>query len=375
MVFSIIPLLLPKLFEEKLKDSNVKWSESNKVFLKEVNESLSGISVMRHYERIPYFIDRFFDKLSQRENSDYYKNSLSFKVTMIINIFAIISGILPFGLGGYLAIKGYLSVGALIAVFLASDRVLSPLENAIHHWNNLKSTKPLVEKFEMILLKVDDSKELLENKAFTKERCEMTFENVHFGYKDSLFNLTTTLKVGQKVLITGASGAGKTTIFKTLFKEIEKLSGSLYINGEEIDTLEQAFLYHNIGYIPQDIILFDESLLFNITLGETFPLLQIQKVISQSGLTKLVEEKGFDYQVGYQGEHLSGGERARVVVARSLLRHYSVILVDEFSSALDHQTASKIRELLLSIDATVIEIAHHYSDGDRTRYDEIWELG
>lgn len=375
VTFSVIPLLLPKLFEKKLKESNIKWSDSNKEFVKEVNESLAGISVMRHYERIPYLVSRFLGKLSIRENSDYEKNSLSFKVNLIINIFAIISGILPFGLGGYLAIKGHLSVGALIAVFLASDRVLSPLENAISHWNNVKSTSPLVEKLGDIFIETDPSKYSKSKESLSTESCEIVFENVHFGYIEPLFNLTTKLEVGKKVLITGASGSGKTTIFKTLFKEIEKLSGFLSINGKEIDRIEQGFLYHNIGYIPQNIIIFDDSLLFNITLGEEFSASQLQKVIAQSGLKKLVEEKGLDYRLGVQGENISGGERARIVVARSLLRDYSVILVDEFSSALDHQTASKIRDIFLSIDATIIEIAHHYSDQDKLKYDEIWELG
>ena len=84
--------------------------------------------------------------------------------------------------------------------------------------------------------------------------------------------------------------------------------------------------------------------------------------------------KGIEYKVGNNGEKLSGGEKARLIVARALLRQYSLILVDEFSSSLDNKTASKIRDVLLNTNATVIEIAHHYTEDDKCKYSKIWEL-
>ena len=373
VAFSAIPIFLPRFFERKLKDSNAKWSASNEVFIKELNDSLAGMSVMKHYGCLPILINRFLTSLKNRENHAYEKDETSYKVTFIINVFAVVTGILPFGLGGVLALKGYLSVGALIAVFLASDRVLSPLENAINHWNAMKASSAIVEKLESIVL-TDEDVTAFSKKDKKAPTLKLSFKEVAFGYDKTLFHLNTELGQGQKVLITGESGAGKTTIFKTLFREINTLSGELLLNDRPIESLDKAYLYNHLGYIPQDIIIFDDSLGFNVTLGEDFGEEAILSALEKAGLSKLVEAKGLDYQVGHQGQGLSGGEKARLVVARALLRDYSVLLVDEFSSALDRQTAQKIRKLLLETNATVLEIAHHYSKEEECQYDQVWTL-
>lgn len=372
IVFSLGPLLLPKLFEKKLQDSNMNWSKANESFLKEVSEFLTGRTTIKHYSRSTYFLERFSEKLTKREHKEYDKGYLSYRVTFIINAFAIITGILPFGLGGYLAIEGYLSIGALIAVFLASDRVLSPLENAINHWNSMKATEPLVDKLKTI---IDQAEQGNENLVYTlREKIEVSFEDAEIGYSKPLLYLTKNLPYGKKVLITGPSGIGKSTLFKTIFKDVNLLSGKLTVNNKDIQSLENAYLRHHIGYIPQDIVLFDDSILFNICLGETFCQEQIDKVIDQVGLKKLIQKVGLGYIVGHKGEGLSGGERARVVVARALIRDYSILLVDEFSASLDQETSAKIRDVLLENQATIVEIAHHYSVEDKNRYDEVWDF-
>lgn len=376
ITFSAIPILLPKVFERALKESSLKWSQANEAFIKEMNEDLSAVSVMRHYKRIPYFLNRFFTILERREEQQYQKTVLSYRVTFIINIFGVITGILPFGIGGFLAIKGYLSIGGLIAVFLASDRVLSPLENAVRYWNDMQASRPLREKVEAL---IDASKNLeteseIETQLITGQELQLDFDQVAFGYHKPLFSLTGQLRTGDKVLIKGPSGAGKTTIFKTLLKEITPLQGKLTINHQDIEQISSSELYQYIGYIPQEVIVFDDTVLFNLTLGEDYSEDALQKVIQESGLDYLVSTKGLDYQVGPCGENLSGGERARLTVARALLRNYPVLLVDEFSSSLDKETAQKIREVLLKTDKIVLEIAHHYDDEDVQSYDYVWSL-
>ncbi|WP_219967931.1 ATP-binding cassette domain-containing protein [Streptococcus gordonii] len=374
ILFSVIPLILPKFFEKQLKNSSVEWSKANEALIKEINENLHAVSVMKHYRRVSYFINRFLLKLNSREKSTYKKNKLSYRVTFIINSFAVISGILPFGLGGYLAIKGYLSIGELVAVFLASDRVLSPLENAINHWNDMRISVPIREKLEAILFDSAIEELVDEENSRSIEDVEIIFNNVNFGYTFPLFNLTDNLAKGDKVLIIGPSGAGKTTIYKTIFKEIDKLSGDIFINSQKIEDVKQSYIYANVGYIPQELVIFDDTLLFNLTLGEKFSSEEISNAIQQSGLQNLILRKGIEYKVGNNGEKLSGGEKARLIVARALLRQYSLILVDEFSSSLDNKTASKIRDVLLNTNATVIEIAHHYTEDDKCKYSKIWEL-
>lgn len=376
IIFSVVPLLLPKVFEKKLMKSSVDWSNTNEQFIKEITELLSGIDVIRHYGRVSYFTNRYLSKLNLREEKTLLKDQLSYKVTFIINAFAIVSGILPFGLGGMLAIKGYLSIGGLVAVFLASDRVLSPLENAINHWNDINSSIPLMKKLNKILYTNYDYfyDEERDSKQTPKLEVNIDFKQATIGYSSPLLVLTDSVKTGDKILIVGPSGSGKTTIFKSIFKDIKILSGSIEMNGKPIEVIEKSCLFSHIGYIPQEIIIFDDSVLFNITMGEKYSDKDIDNAVSQSGLQDFIKSNGLMYQVGLNGEKLSGGEKARIVIARALLREYQILLVDEFSSSLDKNTASKIRDVLLNTNITLIEIAHHYSEEDKEKYDKVWSF-
>ncbi|WP_303974348.1 ABC transporter ATP-binding protein, partial [Streptococcus merionis] len=377
ITFSAIPTILPRFFAKMLKEKNRDWSQANETFIKEINEDLTATDVIKHYQKVAYFSQRFLKALETREEQNYQNVVLADRVTFIINIFAVIAGILPFGIGGFLAIRGYLSVGGLVAVFLASDRVLSPIENAVRHWNDIQSTVFVRQKIEQMISKKQDKavKKHPEKSIFEGKHIVISFQDVAFGYDNPLFTLTDQLESRDKVLINGPSGSGKTTLFKTLFGEIDKLKGNLLINHKPIEEIENTELYTHIGYIPQEIILFDDSIFFNITLGDDYSQAAVKDAIDQAGLTALVAVKGFDYKVGVNGKHLSGGERARITVARALLRQYKILLVDEFSSSLDKQTAKAIREVLLNTDTMILEIAHHYDEEQIKNYTKVWSLG
>lgn len=202
----------------------------------------------------------------------------------------------------------------------------------------------------------------------------LIFDKVSVGYSSPLYQLDAKVQLGEKILILGASGSGKSTLFKLLFQKLSPLSGQIFLQDLTLDKVAKEALYQKIGYIPQDLLLYDETVAFNITLGENFSSEQVQQAIQEAGLLDFVREKGLDFQVGVGGRQVSGGEKARIVLARALIRQYDILLVDEFSSALDGQTAEKIRQLLLQNHRTMIEISHHITEQQKAQYHQIWEI-
>ena len=373
IVFSAIPIILPKLFEKRLAKVSKEWDRKNQVLVKELDEDLRTVSVIRHYQRLNYFFNRFIAVVRQREHSEYEKTRLGHFVGLVITVVAGTVALIPFGLGGYLAIEGYLSLGGLLAVFMSSDRIFGPLENAVKHWTNIKTCIPIKEKLEKHLQKTDMVE--LDNHEVEKLNYQtIFFEHVGLGYDRVLYTVNAQIHKGEKILLLGPSGSGKSTLFKTLFKDIGPKAGFISFDQRMLGEIDQATLYHNIGYIPQEVYIFEGSLAFNVTLGEAFSDESIYLALSEAGLGDFVREHGLDYQVGTDGQNISGGERARLTLARAFIRHYNLILVDEFSSSLDSKVASKIREILFATQATVIEISHHIDENQKNRYDQIWEV-
>lgn len=134
IVFSGVPILLPKVFEKRLSQATMIWDEENQRFVKELDEDLHTSSVIRHYQRFTYFLKRYVTSLQAREKAEYNKSHLTYFVGLMISVIAGTTALIPFGLGGYLAIQGYLTLGGLLAVFMSSDRIFGPLENAVNYW-------------------------------------------------------------------------------------------------------------------------------------------------------------------------------------------------------------------------------------------------
>ena len=200
-------------------------------------------------------------------------------------------------------------------------------------------------------------------------RGEICFENVSFSYRDDrpiLKNISFTIKPGEKVAIVGASGAGKSTLVKLLFRFYDTNSGRILIDGQDIRKVSQQSLREKLGIVPQDTVLFNDTLLENIRYGNpdaSEP--DIEQAIRTAHLDSFIAqlpEKG-ETRVGERGLKLSGGEKQRVAIARAVLKNPPVLLFDEATSSLDSGAERAIMEALsdLASGHTTIMIAHRLS--------------
>ena len=197
----------------------------------------------------------------------------------------------------------------------------------------------------------------------------INFKDITFGYEKNrviLKNFNLSVGAGQNIAIVGTSGSGKSTIGRLLFRFYDTDKGALLIDGVDIKEVTQSSLHSAIGIVPQDTVLFNDTIYYNIAYGNTEA--SYDKVIEAARAAKIHEfisnlPDGYDTTVGERGLKLSGGEKQRVGIARTLLKNPPILLLDEATSSLDTETENSIQDSLNKMleDRTVITIAHRLS--------------
>ncbi|BAO27886.1 ABCB family ABC transporter ATP-binding protein/permease [Sulfuritalea hydrogenivorans] len=199
--------------------------------------------------------------------------------------------------------------------------------------------------------------------------CEIEFENVGFAYEANrqiLFDVDFKVGAGETVAVVGHSGSGKSTLARLLFRFYDTTTGSVKINGSDLRALQQASVRAAIGIVPQDTVLFNDTIFYNIQYGRpTAPREEVIAAAKAAHIHDFIERlpDGYDTRVGERGLKLSGGEKQRVAIARALLKNPPILIFDEATSALDSKTEKAIQAELeqAAIGRTTLIIAHRLS--------------
>ena len=202
------------------------------------------------------------------------------------------------------------------------------------------------------------------------------FDDVNFGYhpdRQILHDLSLQVPAGHKVAVVGHSGAGKSTLSRLLYRFYDVQSGTVSIDGQDVRTVTQESLRAAIGIVPQDTVLFNDSIYYNIAYGRPGATREeVERAARMAHITDFVAQlpEGWDTVVGERGLKLSGGEKQRVAIARAILKGPRILIFDEATSSLDSKTEQAIQETLAEVAAehTTLVIAHRLStvvDADR----------
>ena len=197
----------------------------------------------------------------------------------------------------------------------------------------------------------------------------MVFENVCFQYdkrQQGLQNISFRVPKGKTVALVGPSGSGKSTILRLLFRFYDVSSGRILIDGQDISQASQSSLREQIGVVPQDSVLFNDSIFYNINYGR---INATKEQVEEAAKAAQIHDKildfpeGYETKVGERGLRLSGGEKQRVAIARTILKNPPIVLLDEATSALDSTTESQIQAALarMTEDRTTLVVAHRLS--------------
>ncbi len=265
--------------------------------------------------------------------------------------------------------KGTISVGDFVMVNAFMIQITMPLNFLGSMYRNIRqSLVDMEEMFDLLGQEIeikdkDDAREL------SIKEGAIRFKDVNFGYETSrqiLHGLNLSIPAQKKIAIVGSSGSGKSTIGRMLFRFYDVWQGQIEIDGQNIQDVTQESLHQAIGVVPQDTVLFNNTISYNIAYGkDNATMEEVVEVAKKARIHDFIMElpEGYETQVGERGLKLSGGEKQRVGIARTILKDPPILLLDEATSALDTQTEHDILSALEDAGRgrTVITIAHRLS--------------
>jgi ATP-binding cassette subfamily B protein len=355
----------------------VSWRSRFRRELNQANADANTKSIdsLLNYETVKYFGNEDFEAERFNMSRRLYeyaaiKNQFSFTAlnlgqTAIISIGLIVM----MAMAAQGIVQGRLTIGDFVLVNAYLLQLYQPLNFFGFIYAEVRQALIDMENMFDLLQEEQEIVDRPDAKALQLTAGEVSFDSVSFGYdarRPILKNVSFTIPAGNTVAVVGASGAGKSTLSRLLFRFYDVSGGSVSIDGQDIRSLKQASLRAAIGIVPQDTVLFNDTLGYNIGYGKTG---SSQEEIERAAKLAHIHEfivslpDGYQTRVGERGLKLSGGEKQRVAIARTILKNPAILVFDEATSALDTQTEREIQSHLreVSRDHTTLVIAHRLS--------------
>ena len=374
VIFGILGFVIPNALSKKLIVEKNNYSHNLEEITSVTKDLFSGFEVIKGFN-IGSKINTIFKNSSNTVESTKKKCSilesiikgfsLSFSVTVYLGVLI---------LGGYLMYKGEISVGTAIIIIQLSTHIVGPVKTSISLINQIKSVSLIADKIDEILY---DSCEDIEEISLPKFENSIEVKNLDFSYtndRKALNNINLTFEKNKKYAIVGESGCGKSTLIKLLMRYYKDYNGDILIDNKDIHKIFSNDLYKNMSMIQQNVFMFDDSIKENIKLFANYSDEEVLSICDRSGLSNLISRlpDGINSLVGENGNKLSGGEKQRIAIARSLINNTKILILDESTSALDNETAYNLESSLLSInDLTLIVVTHKLIKNILLNYDEI----
>ncbi len=400
MVFNIVPILLEILFVVGIFFTKYGWdfavitlsaivlyigftayaTEWRTRYIRAANEADSqsntrAIDSLLNYETVKYFNNEKYEANRYDEDLEKWESA---RRSNRLTLFGLNSGqalIVATAMTCMLMLAAQgvvdksMTIGDFVLINAFMMQLFMPLNFLGFVYREIKGSLANIEKMFLLLERKEQITDNQDATDLTIKQPSIEFRNVDFAYNKErpiLQNVSFTIHPKQKVAVVGSSGAGKSTLVKVLFRFYDVNNGQIFIDGQDTKTVTQTSLRENIGIVPQDTVLFNDTIFENIRYGKpTATDDEVWKAIKMAHLNDFVNSlpDGKDSKVGERGLKLSGGEKQRVAIARVLLKAPSILVFDEATSSLDSGSEQAILKSLREIAEghTSLVIAHRLS--------------
>ncbi len=354
-----------------------EWRTTHRRQMNEMDSKANtkAIDSLLNYETVKYFGNEEFEAGRYDKNLQSYeaaatKSETSLGLLNVAQSFVIATAVtLLMWRASDGVVKADLTLGDLVMVNALLIQLYIPLNFLGAMYREIKQALTDMEKMFRLLAENREIADKPGARPLAIQGATVKFENVNFGYdakRQILFDVNFDIPAGHTVAVVGSSGAGKSTLSRLLFRFYDIGSGSISIDGQDIRHVTQASVRASLGIVPQDTVLFNDTIRYNIGYGRPGASdSEIEDAARRAHVSGFIERLPDKWQamVGERGLKLSGGEKQRVAIARTLLKNPAIMIFDEATSALDSATEKLIQAELRDIakDRTTLVIAHRLS--------------
>lgn len=373
---TVLPLIASLLTGNRLQAVESRVSERNGEFTAALSDCLAGFTVVKNFRAEREIFRLFAQSNKALEHEKFTGRRIKTLVGMIGAVTGIFAKLGVFIAGVYLSMKGgSMTPGAVVLFVNLMNFIISPIAELPGLLACRKAALGLVDKLAAAL---ERSSSREGSETLTRLEHGIRLENVSFAYepgKTVLHGINAEFEAGKAYALVGGSGSGKSTLLNLLMAAETNYSGHILADGIELSDISTESLYGTMAAIQQNVFVFNASIKDNVSMFRDFPKTEMDEAIAHAHLGALIRERGEDYLCGENGSGLSGGEKQRISVARSLLKKSSVLLADEVTAALDAQTAHRVSSDILDLQGiTRIVVTHTLEESLLRRYDKIFVL-
>ena len=376
VLVTLLPLAASVLTGGRLQAAERRVSDGNRELTATLTDCLGGFAVVKTFKAEREIFRLFAERNRALEREKGIRRRLRILIGLIGALAGMAAQLGVFLAGAALALGGYaLTAGAVILFVNLMNFMIEPIAELPTVLAGRRAARGLIDRLAELLETPDST---VDGDTLPPLQNSIVLDDVSFGYdggKEVLHHVSAVFEAGKAYAVVGGSGSGKSTLLGILSAENTGYRGAVRFDGKELREVSPESLYEVLSVIRQDVFVFNASVRDNVTMFRDFPADALERAIGRAHLTDLLRERGEGYLCGENGSGLSGGEKQRISIARSLLKQSSVLLADEATSALDAQTAHQVGSDLLDLTGiTRIVVTHTLEESLLRRYDGILVL-
>ncbi|HWA00377.1 MAG TPA: ABC transporter ATP-binding protein/permease [Caulobacterales bacterium] len=375
-VFALIALATVAIYAW-LTFGVTEWRLQHRREMNEKDNEAAGRAVdsLLNFETVKSFAaegresDRY-DKALASYAKAAVKSNTSLVLLNVVQSFIMTAGLLGMVVAaGWAVAGGRMGPGDILAITMIMGNLYAPLNILGFAYREIKQSSIDMEKMFKLMDEAPDVADRPGARVLLAPRGEVRFEDVgfqHEGRDRGLHAVTFTARAGETTAVVGPSGAGKSTVLKLLFRFYDPDTGAVLIDGQDLRDVTQASLRGVLGLVPQDVVLFNDTIRHNIAYGRPEATqAELEEAARRAQLLHFIESlpQGWDTRVGERGLKLSGGEKQRVGIARVVLKNPKILILDEATSSLDSATEAEVQKALheAAKGRTTVVVAHRLS--------------